>query len=121
MAILIHSLSSSCVQMSDDPESVATRPPIRTAPRIGCFSGDEPQYFLFVENKTLFHVSTLSRALTFWFVLHYIFNLEYCPQVKSVALFFQEFVFKLPATSFLKHQKSATYLTVTTDFQKYVQ
>lgn len=98
-AILIHSLSYSCVQMSDDPESVATRPPIRTAPRIGCLIGDEPQYFLFVENKILFHVSTLSRALTFWFVLLYIFNLEYCPHVKSVALFFQEFVFKLPATS----------------------
>ena len=107
-------------QMTDDPESVATRPPVRAAPRIGCFNTDEPQYFLYVENNILFSVSTLSRALMFWFILHYIFNLEYCPHIKSVGLFFQEFVFKLPATSFLKHQKSATYLTITTDLQKYV-
>ena len=106
--------------MTDDPEAAALKPPLRTAPRIGCFNGDEPQYFLFVETKTLFAVNTLSRALMFWFILHYTFNLEYCPQVKPVALFFQEFVFKLPATSFLKHQKSATYLTITTDLQKYL-
>ena len=52
--------------------------------------------------------------------IHYIFNLEYCANIKPVALFFQEFVFGLPATSYMKHQKSATYLTVTTDIQKFV-
>ena len=41
----------------------------------------------------------------FWFILHYIFNLEYCPHIKSVGLFFQEFVFKLQATSFLNSHK----------------
>ena len=35
--------------------------------------------------------------------------------MKDVALFFQEFVFNLPATSITKRLKSATYLTVTTD------
>ena len=35
--------------------------------------------------------------------------------VKEVALFFQEFVFKLPATSITKRLKSATYLSVSTD------
>ena len=49
----------------------------------------------------------------YWFIFHYVFNLEYCNQVKYVALFFQEFVFGLPATSFLKHQKTSTYLHVT--------
>ena len=107
-------------QMTDDPEGVITRPPMRTAPRIGCFNGDEPQYFLYVENKVLFSVRSLSRAVIFWFILHYVFNLEYCVHVKAVALFFQEFIFKLPATSYMKHQKSATYLTVTTDLQTYV-
>lgn len=106
--------------MTDDPEDVVTKPPVRTAPRIGCFNGEEPQYFLYVENKTLFTVRSLSHALVFWFILHYVFNLEYCPQIKPIALFFQEFVFKLPATSFFKHQKSATYLTVTTDLQRYI-
>ena len=52
-----------------------------------------------------------------WFIGHYVFNLEYCPHVKEIALFFQEFLFKLPATSTMKRQKSATYLTVTTDIQ----
>ena len=73
--------------MTDDPECAASKPPVRTAPRIGCFSGDEPQYFLFVENKTLFPVSTLSRALMFWFALHYIFNLEYCPHKICSSIF----------------------------------
>ena len=44
---------------ADDPECVATRPPVRAAPRIGCFNTDEPQYFLYVENNILFSVSTL--------------------------------------------------------------
>lgn len=106
--------------MTDDPEEVGSRLPLRTAPRIGCFTGEEPQYFLYVENRPIFFVTTISRAIMLWFVLHYTFNLEYCSHVKLVALFFQEFVFGLPATSFMKHQKSATYLTVTTDIQKYI-
>ena len=110
----------SVLQMVDDPVEAATKPPVRTAPRIGCFNEDEPQYFLYVENKVLFPVGTLSRALVFWFTLHYVFNLEYCHHIKPIALFFQEFVFKLPATSFFKNHKSATYLTVTTDLQRYI-
>ena len=111
---------SSKMQMTDDPEDAANKPIVRTAPRIGCCHGDEPQYFLYVENKVLFYVATLSRAIVFWFILHYVFNLEYCHHIKPIALFFQEFVFKLPATSFFKHQKSTTYLTVTTDLQRYI-
>ena len=106
--------------MSDDPEGVATRPPLRTAPRIVCFNGDNPQYFLCVEDKMVLSVCSMPRVIVFWFILHYVFNLEYCPQIKSVALFFQEFIFGLPATSYMKHQKNATYLTVTTDIQKFV-
>lgn len=52
-----------------------------------------------------------------WFVTHYVLNLEYCPKTKEVALFMQEFVFKLPATYGLKHQKTATYLAVSMDIQ----
>ena len=55
--------------------------------------GEEPQYFLFVERQALFFVTTTSRAIMFWFILHYVFNLEYCPQVKHVCFFFQECVF----------------------------
>ena len=106
--------------MTDDPEEVGTRSPLRTAPRIGCFEGEEPQYFLYAEGRPLLYVMCISQAILLWFVLHYIFNLEYCDHVKLVALFFQEHVFGLPATSFLKHHKTATYLTVTTDIQKFV-
>ena len=107
-------------QMTEDPDEVGTRPPLRTAPRIGCFNGEETQYFLYVENRPVFCVTNISRAIMLWFILHYVFNLEYCNHVKLVALFFQEFVFGLPATSFMKHQKGATYLTVTTDIQKFL-
>lgn len=109
--------------MSDEPDVVAVRPPLRTAPRIAGFNGyteDSAQYFLFVEDKTIVSVSNISRAIILWFILHYVFNLEYSPHVKQVSRFFQEFVFCLPATSYIKHQKTATYLTVTTDIQKFV-
>ena len=88
--------------MSDDPEEVATRLLLRTAPRIGCFSGDgkNAQYFIFIEDKMLFSVSNISRTIVFWFIVHYIFNLEYCAHIRPVALFFQEFLFGLPATSY---------------------
>ena len=77
------------MQMTDDPEDAANKPPVRTAPRIGCFHGDEPQYFLYVENKVLFYVATLSHAIVFWFILHYVFNLEYRHHIKPIALFFK--------------------------------
>ena len=54
-----------------------------------------------------------------FFFLHYVFNLEYAKQVKEVALFFQEFVSRLPATANDRRHKNATYLAVTTDIQKY--
>ena len=74
-------------------EKVDTRPPQRNVLRICCFYGEETQYFLYAEKKALFSVATMSRAIIFWFVLHYIFNLEYCSQVKYAALLIQEFVF----------------------------
>ena len=54
------------------------------------------------------------------FFPHYILNLEYARQVKEVALFVQEFVCNLPATAVDKRLKNATYLSVTTDIEKYV-
>ena len=53
------------------------------------------------------------------FFSHYVLNLEYARQVKEIALFFQEFVCNLPATAADKKLKNATYLSVTTDIQKY--
>lgn len=107
--------------MTEDLDSVVQRLPKRTVPRIACLRGEESsQYFLIVEEKVLFHVSELSRALMYWFSLHYVLNLEYCKHVKFFALYLQEFVFGLPATSLTKLQKSVGYLTITTDLQNYV-
>ena len=62
-------------------------------------------------------VTDFSQAVCLWFALHYVLNLEYSTKVREVALFFQEFVFKLPATSGTKKQKTVTYLTVTTGIE----
>ena len=49
-----------------------------------------------------------SQALMLWFIAHYVFNLEYDAKVKEVALFIQEFIFKLPA-SVSGHMSRSTY------------
>jgi len=104
--------------MTDDPKVISTSEPQRSAPRFACFPGEHhSQYFLYVESEVLCITNSFSQALMLWFVIHYVLNLEYCPKTKEVALFMQEFVFKLPATSGLKRQKTATYLTVSTDIQ----
>lgn len=104
--------------MCDDPDEIAKRSPKCLAPRIACFLGETLQYFLIVEEK-VFSVASLSRAIIFWFIIHYVLNLEYSSCIKSVSFFIQEFVFKLP-TSFMKQQKSIGYLRVTSDIQKYI-
>ena len=100
--------------MIDDPNTVAKASPRRSAPRIACFKGEHPQFFIFVEEKTICIVNSLDKALVIWFAVHYVLNLEYSTQVREVALFIQESIFSLPATSITKKQKTATYLVVST-------
>ena len=108
----------SYLRMTEAPETVAHRPPLRTAPRIAGFKGPttDSQYYIIVE-QVLCSVAAFSKAFMLWFLSHYIFNLEYCKQAKDVALFMQEFVFGLPTHD----KKSGTYLSVTTDIQSYVE
>lgn len=105
--------------MADDPQEVCTGSPKRTAPRVAAFRGDDDvTYFLFIEEKILFKISaSFTKVLMLWFVSHYVFNLECCKHVRDVALFIQEFVFGLPERS---RNKGATYLTVATDINKFV-
>ena len=103
--------------MTDDPIEVALSAPKRSAPRVACFPGEQCQYFIYVESEVLCEVTSFAHPLMLWFVSHYVFNLEYCTKAKEVALFFQEFIFKLPATGSMKRHKTATYLTVTTNIQ----
>ncbi len=106
--------------MSADPESVAKDVSGRNDPWIGEFvvEDGDPIYFLFIEQQVLFSVNSFSRALFCWFSSYCVFNLEYEKNSKELTLFFQEFVFGLTENS--KSQKSSTYLTVTTDIQKFV-
>ena len=105
--------------MTDDPKTVACDQK-QTAPRFVSFDGGEAssQYFLFVESIIITELPTFSEALILWFIAHYVLNLEYEKKIKEVALFFQEFIFDLPATAADK-KKSATYLSVTTDIVKF--
>ena len=87
------------LQMAKSPEDVAKSDPPRSAPWFACFKGPDGgdvTYFIFTEQKVLCSVQSFSKAIMLWFVSHYIFNLEYCKQIKEVALFFQEFVLGLP-------------------------
>lgn len=93
---------------------------MRPAPRFVLFPGEESQYFVFIENEVLCICHSFSHALMVWFMSHYVFNLEYCSNIKEVALFMQEYIFGLPATSGLKRHKTATYLAVSTDILSYM-
>ncbi len=107
-------------QIGDDPDTIARRHPQKSAPRFCCFEGqDADQFFVFVDNQVLTQANSFSTALLTWFGSHYLLNLEYSQKIKEVALFFQEFVCALPATN-SESKKNATYLSVTSDIQKYV-
>ena len=73
-------------------------------------------YYLFVEKVLLGGQVNFCKCLALWFSLHYIFNLEYDKPVQDIALFFQEFIFGLPAS---KVKKNSTYLTVSSDIQSF--
>ena len=109
------------MQQTDDPAEVATRLPIRPAPRFVYFPGEEPQYFIFIESEVLCVCHSFSHAIMVWFMSHYVFNLEYSVKVREIALFVQEYIFGLPATSGMKRHKTANYLAVSTDIQSYMR
>ena len=87
---------------------------VRSAPRLcGIPKGDDSfMYFLFIEIKVLFDTTSFTKAILFWFSLHYVFN------SKAISIFFQEFVVGLPEKS---KKKTGTYLTVSSDISKYIE
>lgn len=94
-------------KQTDDPYDIAKRSPIRPEPRF-FFPGEQPQYFVIVENEVLCICNSFSHALMIWFMSHYVFNLEYSVKVREVGLFVQEILYGLLATSGLKRYKTAT-------------
>lgn len=83
--------------MTETPETVAHRPPLRTALRIAGFKEPttDSQYYIIVEQKVLCSVTAFPKALILWFAS---LNLECCKQAKEVALFVQELVFGVPTS-----------------------
>ena len=74
------------VQMTDKPEEVATR---RSAVHFAAFpkgDGEESQFFLFVEGNILCHTASFSKSLILWFAVHYILNLEYIKEMRSLSV-----------------------------------
>lgn len=103
-------------QIGEDPEVVASNPPVRNSPRIGEFDVEDGNntYFIFVEQAVLCEVPSFCKALFLWFCVHYVFHLSYCSQLNDVCMFFQEFVFGLPCSG----KRSSSYLTIATDIQR---
>ena len=91
--------------MTDDPSDAATRSPRRTAPRFASFENKHSADFVFVDDLVLTQTDGFAKGLNLWFISHYIFNLRYEKQVQEVALFFQEFIWNLPASPEEKKQK----------------
>ena len=105
--------------MIDDVEQIGLASPLRPNPRFVSFStdGGVTEYIVFINLKPLCKIAVFTRALMLWFVVHYVFHLEYSKEIKEVAYFFQEFVFG----SLTKAKKTATYLSVTTGIQSYAE
>ena len=91
---------------------------LASAPLVACFMDVErSEYCLSIENKIVLDgIPSFSKSMALWFSSHYIFNLEYNDLLSKLALFFQEFVFGLPAS---RAKKTSTYLTVTSDVQTF--
>ena len=82
-----------------------------SAPVIGCFRDvDGSTNYLFIEKQVLF-----GGALNFCKCLSMWFSLLQPKSVNEIALFFQEFVFGLPASKVI-----STYLTVCSDIQSFI-
>lgn len=101
--------------MIDDVEQIGLASPLHPNPRFVSFStdGGVTEYIVFINLKPLCKIAVFTRALMLWFVVHYVFHLEYSKEIKEVAYFFQEFVFgsltkakKLLHTSLLRQASS---------------
>ena len=105
----------SYVQLTERPEEVCKEPPVRTAPRIAAFVGEEAvQYFISVEQRVLCQVPNLQQALFIMFSSFYVFHLEYPKQTKNAMFFFQDYVLSQPDSL----KRPGTYLGFMSDIKK---
>ena len=103
------------IQDSTDPEEAASAAPSRNSPRIIELAPSE-HFFISIEQSIVCQVSSFTKALFLWFVVHYLFNLQYHKHAQGFATFLQEFLFGLPSTE----KRSPTYLSTVTDIQSLI-
>ena len=78
-------------------EEIATEPPPKNSPRIVKMTGGQnPQFFILVEQDVLCEAGSMSQAIFIWFSLHYVFNMQYTASLPNVGNFFQDMVFEIP-------------------------
>ena len=67
-----------CIRIHNNPETSAKMPLVRNCPRFvePTVVDRTSSYFLFMEQAVICSVKSFTKAFL-WFVLHYIFNLEY--------------------------------------------
>ena len=89
----------------------------KPSPRIGFFQNGvgETTYFIFIEGRVLTQLNDFSKSLAVWFVSHYIFNLQYCKELKEIGMFIQEFLFALPS----QERKTSSYITITSSIKSF--
>ena len=103
------------MQIGEDPDVIAHKPPLRNSPWIAEFfiEDEENVYYIMVEEKAVCQTTNFTKALYIWFCLHYVLHLCYEAAVKDTCMFFQEFIFGLPCTA----KRTSGYLSTATDIQ----
>ena len=84
------------IQDSTDTEEAASAAP-RNSPHIIELAPSE-DFFISIEQTIICQVSSFTKVLFLWFVVHYLFNLQYHKYAQGFATFMQEFLFGLPST-----------------------
>ena len=58
-----------------------------------------PQYFIAIEQKLMCECNSLTSALFNLVAVHYVFNIEYCRQVKDFFLFLEEMILNIDGST----------------------
>ena len=81
------------LQFGENPETVASRPPLQNAPVIldSVIEDNHSVFYITVEQKVICQTDTYTTAVFLWFLFIYIFHLCY-PHLSEICMFFQEFI-----------------------------
>ena len=103
------------LQEMESVQNACRGDPVRNQPWFAAFLGDgATQYITVLERKNFAKTSLLETAIYLTFSLYCCLNLGYPDEAKWIFSFFQDFILDAPDHS----QKSATYLSVTSDLKR---